>query len=239
MNKMLKKDTFNYPGLDIPYELKEIRGKNVSITVYPNNRVVVRHPRRVSKSFLQNFMEERKTWVWDQYKKNKANNPQKTNFKNGEILPIFGQNRKIKWFEEKESKLIDTEIIFSSKGFRSQKGKENKAKSFLKQILLEEITPIVDKTASKLNTKKYTVKVRTMKSLWGSCSPDNDLTFNLGLVHCPDFVIKYVVIHEVSHTKEHNHSNKFWEIVNKLDPEYVKAEKWIKTNGPKMLCYLN
>lgn len=77
--------------------------------------------------------------------------------------------------------------------------------------------------------KKITIKNR-LKTRWASCSSKGNLNFNLILVKAPDSVIDYVIIHELAHLKEMNHSPKFWQIVSRYYPDYKGAEIWLKDN---------
>ena len=76
-----------------------------------------------------------------------------------------------------------------------------------------------------------TVKLKYNKSNWGSCSTGKNLNFSVRLFFAPDAVIDYVVIHELAHLIEMNHSDRFWQIVEKIMPTYQKAEKDLKVNG--------
>ncbi len=227
-----------YPGLGYPFEMKYHHGKNVSLSVYPNNRIILRSPRRISQKFILEFLDERKSWVREQYLKNLSQNPKKTDFQENEILPIFGKNRKIIFSKTENSEITPESIILNVKGLRSEKGRVLRAKNLLRQEIEKQARPLILKYCSKIGTTKYSLNVKTMRSLWGSCSPKNKITLNLALIFCPEFVFEYVIVHEVSHTKERNHSKKFWEVLSSLYPNYLKAERWIKENGKKVLCYL-
>jgi predicted metal-dependent hydrolase len=189
-------------------------------------------------NFIIQFLEERREWTKAQYERNKSQNPKKPNFDEGEIIPLFGAERKIIHTTTEESAIKPNKFILNIKGLRSDNGRIIKAKKFIKEELERRSFPIATEYTHKTRTKKYSLKIKTMKSLWGSCSPHNLITLNLALAFCPDFVLKYVIIHEVSHTIEHNHSNRFWRLLESMDPDYKKAEKWIKENGKKILCYL-
>jgi predicted metal-dependent hydrolase len=232
------KSSLQYPGLSYHCELRISRGTNVSLSVYPNNRIVIRHPKRVSKEFILKFLEERRDWVKTQYEKNQLNNPKKTLFNEGDKLPIFGIERKVLHSKVEKSQITPLNLIINVKGLRSDSGRNNRARKFLKEALLSKSKPLVDQYIKEVGTKKYSLRIRSMRSLWGSCSPNNQITLNLALIFCPDFVLHYVIIHEVSHTKEHNHSKRFWNVLAKIEPNYEKAENWIKVNGKKVLCYL-
>ena len=75
------------------------------------------------------------------------------------------------------------------------------------------------------------ITIRNQKSRWGSCSAKGNLNFNVGLLLAPPEVLDYVVVHELCHRKEMNHSPKFWAEVIKLIPDYKQHEKWLKDNG--------
>ena len=75
------------------------------------------------------------------------------------------------------------------------------------------------------------VSVRNQRSRWGSCSRRGTISLNWRLVQAPVFVRDYIILHELAHVKEMNHSARFWREVGRLCPEYEKAEKWLKGNG--------
>ena len=75
------------------------------------------------------------------------------------------------------------------------------------------------------------ITIRNQKTRWGSCSSKGNLNFNCLLMMTPPEVIDYVVVHELCHRKEMNHSKQFWSEVEKVLPDYKKAEKWLKDEG--------
>ena len=79
------------------------------------------------------------------------------------------------------------------------------------------------------------ITIRAQKSRWGSCSGKGNLNFNCLLMLCPEEVRDYVVVHELCHRKELNHSDRFWNEVRQLLPSYDSARKWLKTNGVSVI----
>ena len=75
------------------------------------------------------------------------------------------------------------------------------------------------------------ITIRAQKSRWGSCSGKGNLNFNCLLMLCPEDVRDYVVVHELCHRKELNHSPRFWAEVEKVLPGYKVQRKWLKDNG--------
>jgi hypothetical protein len=72
------------------------------------------------------------------------------------------------------------------------------------------------------------VTVRNQKSRWGSCSRKGTISLNWRLIQTPAFVSDYIILHELAHRKQMNHSNKFWQEVERLCPDYFLAERWLK-----------
>lgn len=75
------------------------------------------------------------------------------------------------------------------------------------------------------------ITIRNQRTRWGSCSNQGNLNFNCLLMLVPDEVLDYVVIHELAHRREMNHSAAFWAEVAKYKPDYKKSVKWLKDNG--------
>ena len=75
------------------------------------------------------------------------------------------------------------------------------------------------------------ITIRNQRSRWGSCSSKGNLNFNCLLMLCPPEVLDYVVVHELCHRKEMNHSPKFWAEVARVLPDYKTHQKWLKDHG--------
>ena len=102
---------------------------------------------------------------------------------------------------------------------------------FLKNKASKIFPDCVKKIASLYHFDFTDVKIRGQKGRWGSCSNRKVLNLNYKLLFMPTSVAHYVFIHELCHTKEMNHSSKFWQLVEKCDPNYKKHEKYLKENG--------
>jgi predicted metal-dependent hydrolase len=75
------------------------------------------------------------------------------------------------------------------------------------------------------------VTIRNQRSRWGSCSRRGAISLNWRLVQTPEFVRDYIVLHELAHLREMNHSSRFWREVARLCPNFAEAEKWLKANS--------
>ncbi len=75
------------------------------------------------------------------------------------------------------------------------------------------------------------ISIREQKTRWGSCSSQGNLNFNWRLIFAPENVLDYVVVHELAHRKEMNHSKAFYAIVESVLPDYRVSRKWLRDNG--------
>lgn len=82
------------------------------------------------------------------------------------------------------------------------------------------------------------ISIKNQKTRWGSCSNKGNLNFNVALMRAPIEVLDYVVVHELCHRIEMNHSEKFWKEIERVMPDYKIYRKWLKDNGNKLLAEL-
>ena len=94
-----------------------------------------------------------------------------------------------------------------------------------------EIIPKVRFYANNLGVTYNKIMISDLKYRWGSCTPKDNLNFNWRLIKAPMFVIEYVIVHELAHLLEGNHTPEFWNIVKVQVPNYEKAKEWLKENG--------
>lgn len=99
----------------------------------------------------------------------------------------------------------------------------------------EELPAIVKKYAELMDVTYNRITIRHQKTRWGSCTKTGNLNFNCLIMKMPETVRDYVIIHELSHRKELNHSTKFWAVVAEYCPWYKEAKQWLKENGQKLM----
>ena len=95
----------------------------------------------------------------------------------------------------------------------------------------KKLLPRVQLYAKHLGMDYNLVKIVDIKYRWGSCTLKDNLNFNWRLVKAPMFVIDYVIVHELAHLSEANHTPRFWNIVRSQSPKMDKAREWLKEHG--------
>ncbi len=101
----------------------------------------------------------------------------------------------------------------------------------LRRLAARELPPRVLELAARHRLPARRVTIRNQRSRWGSCSRRGTISLNWRLVQTPLFVRDYLVLHELAHLKEMNHSRRFWNEVARLCPDYREAERWLKQHS--------
>lgn len=101
----------------------------------------------------------------------------------------------------------------------------------------ELVQMLVDEEAQELGVDVGHITIRDQRTRWGSCSPNGNLSFNWRLVLAPFEVLDYVVVHEVCHLREANHSRRFWRLVETRRPEWREQKAWLDEHGPELLAF--
>ena len=107
-------------------------------------------------------------------------------------------------------------------------------KTALSRRALERVRQRLDEYAPGIGVEFGRVAIRDQKSRWGSCSAKRNLNFNWKLIMAPEEALTYVVIHELCHLIEFNHSPRFWSLVKARMPEYEYWKKWLKAHGGEL-----
>ncbi len=113
------------------------------------------------------------------------------------------------------------------------------AKKLISRLISKHALPEFAKRVDTLNDQFFqeeinNIRIKYNHSNWGSCSSKRNLNFSSRLLFAPDDVVDYVIIHELAHLKEANHSPRFWAIVANVMPNYKEKERWLKIHGKQL-----
>jgi hypothetical protein len=106
-----------------------------------------------------------------------------------------------------------------------------------RRAVRELVAMLIEEEAPALGVEPARVQIRDQRSRWGSCSTHGTLSFNWRLVLAPFDVLDYVVVHELCHLREPNHSRRFWKLVEGRRPEWRAQRDWLWEHGPELLAF--
>lgn len=216
--------------MNLKYEVKYSDRKSIGLIVDRDKKVIVRAPKGLTEGQLKDFVEKKKYWLFKKiHNPHKSEIKSKTEFISGASIMYLGRTYKLDL-----TKAIQEGIYFDG-GFKISNNSRNEAFDLLKKWYLkkanEKIVPKTKYHAANLGVQYREIKVSEVKYRWGSCTPRNNLIFNWRLIKAPLPVIEYVIVHELAHLIEPNHTQKFWRIVRVQLPQYEKSREWLRDNG--------
>lgn len=139
----------------------------------------------------------------------------------------------IEMFVNSKSDWIDKQVLKTKCGQSVPFSKDEIEQ--LRIQTMELVTERVEYYASIMNIKYNRITVRAQRTRWGSCSSKGNLNFNCLLALVPRDVLDYVVVHELCHLKEMNHSARFWSEVQQIIPSYEKCKDWLIDKGGALI----
>lgn len=215
----------------IGYQVKYSSRKTLNITVERDRSVVVHAPVGLSLEKIDSIVTSKQDWINNKISDSKKYSQimQRKEFVNGESLLFLGKlyNLTIS-AEEFDGIIFDDGFLISEK---NQKQANVYFKNWYKEQALLKINKLARLYEEKLGVKYNQLKLTDMKYRWGSCSPKGNININWRIIKAPMYVIEYLVVHELTHLLESNHSDKFWNTVSIQIPQYEKAKEWLRNNG--------
>lgn len=220
------------------YILIRSKRKSIGIRVSLEKGIEVRAPLRASERSIQKILLDNKGWILQTWQRLLEEEEYKKaiQYKDGTMLYLFGQLVPIEIRKDISNKLNydKDKFIFSltEEIIKNDKKREIICRElyeiFLRNIAKEYLVYRTIELANMYNFTVNNIRVKKVKTRWGSCSSKNNINLNLKLIMADKKAIDYVIVHELCHTKELNHSKKFWGLVEKLMPNYKEYQKYLK-----------
>lgn len=242
---MRKNDAIKACSKTINYEIVYSRKrKRAAIFVLSDMRVEFRAPNGMSTNTIREMVEGKALWILKKLEWFEANRlpDQKKQYFEGEIYFYMGKEYplKIKLMDNIKKPFTsfkDCQLIVEI----PKKTPEDQLPILLKEAIWsfyrkraeEEVEKVLKIYSRKLKIDPPVFKVKYQKRRWGSCSAEDVLRINFQLIMAPPKQLEYVVVHEICHVKEKNHSARFWKLVQELMPDYEEYRKSLKKNGWK------
>jgi predicted metal-dependent hydrolase len=228
--------------LDIPVKVYKERRNSIRASLGKNN-AILRLPLFLSRKEEQTQIDRFYVWlkdkilVEDRFRKRF----ERKAFHSGYQFKLYDQTYtlRIEFSENKghSGKYLGNGLILVKLASGSNIDQAtNDISALVSRIVANIYKPKLHERVVRLNNHYFqkdikSVRLKYNKSNWGSCSSSSNINLSTRLLFAPEVVQDYVIIHELSHLIEMNHSSKFWKIVSDIMPDYKKCEKWLKTNG--------
>lgn len=204
---------------------RSARAKKIRLSISADNQAFVTLPVFADYQEAVKFVHSHEYWIRSKLNKQVKQRRDK--------IHILGREYSIK-YDRKEIKelieIIDSEILISPMVVDL----DHLMMLKFRKLAYDQFKLLVDKYSAMLGVKYSKINIRDTKTRWGSCSSSKALSFSWRLILAPVEVMEYVIVHEVCHLKEMNHSEKFWRLVFQLFPNYFDAKLWIKRNGKNL-----
>ncbi|MGP8152770.1 MAG: M48 family metallopeptidase [Smithella sp.] len=227
--------------MDVTYTVNRSkkRRKTISLQIGNNSEIRICAPYFTPVAEINRFIEEKQNWIFKAIQKRSQALllHKEKDYVTGEIFYYLGQSYPL---EAHFEPLENTGVIFWDNHFflNCPTNRDMRKYYFVlwyKKKAREHISARVEYFNRKLNFQPRGIRITSAKQRWGSCSEDNSLAFSFRLMMAPPEVIDYVIIHELMHISQKNHSSKFWNLVVGLMPDYKEHRRWLQNNNHKFI----
>lgn len=155
-------------------------------------------------------------------------------FESGEEWPFLGELYELA-IEQRSASQIDNDVIRLAAHHVEQTSVRQALKQFYRRKAREIIQETVDMYADEMEVEYDRLEIRNQRTKWGSCSSSGTLGINWRLIMAPMDILEYVVIHELAHLQEANHTKAFWSLVAEHDPGYMDHAEWLDENSTRLI----
>jgi len=223
--------------MELTYTIqRSAKRRKLTITVERNRSVVVHAPEGIPDEKIEQVVASKRQWIYE-----KIGHPQKyqdlphapgKELVSGESALYLGRQYRIE--------VVKTglnEIQFAQRFLIPDMPTSKQAEALREWYIgkaKEKIVPRVKQHARQLGVDVAEVKIVDNRFRWGSCTLKDNVNFSWRLIKAPMFVIDYIIVHELAHLIEANHTPRFWNIVSAQAPTMDKAKSWLKENGQQL-----
>jgi predicted metal-dependent hydrolase len=222
-------------GYPVSYTLKRSRkARLVRLEFAPGAGLVVVAPVSCCIERIQHLLECKSRWILDKLTRYHACMTETDgDLKEGDTVPYLGKRLKIEVMSDNGSRghiyLSENKLIIA--GGRRLDSLNPVIERWYRAVAAAILREKVDKYSHRMAVEYNRIYLKGQKTLWGSCSRKRNLNFNWRLLMTPEPVIDYVVVHELAHLKEMNHTGRFWRIVARHCPDWQQHRKWLRDHA--------
>lgn len=228
---------FKHEAQIIEFTVEYRKRKTLEIRIEPPDNISVIAPKRASEKDILRVVETKANWIVKKLSELKEIEKLKKNkeYVNGESFMYLGRNYSLEIIiDDTVSKPI-TKLyqgkFYIATNTRDQDKLKESMKIWYYDKSLEKTLERVEHFQSYFSVKPNSIKVKEQKKRWGSCTSKRDILINWRISMAPADVLDYLVVHEMCHMVHMNHSSDFWNLVERIIPDYKSRRNWLRKYG--------
>lgn len=226
-------------GFEFPVQVIRTDRKRSASIYLEGDGVKVRVPKGLPDGRVRDLIARKSPWIRRKLKEAELTAlPKPKEFVSGETFSYLGRNYRLKVLRGDTQSLKLKGGYLEARISDSSKTQEEEVRSLLvdwyRIHARERLEEKTRRYAKILQVEPNCVSVKDYKSRWGSCSTTGDISYNWRIVMAPHLIVDYVVVHELCHLLEHNHSAAYWRHVERVVPGFRECREWLKRNSNRL-----
>ncbi|MDD3430898.1 MAG: SprT family zinc-dependent metalloprotease [Bacteroidales bacterium] len=216
------------------YTLIRSRRKTLALQLKTDGSLLVRCPLKMSLHEVEGFIQAKQSWILSKQQMLRENTQKREAFRlqAGMGLRYLGKTYPLRISENPQSG-FDARGFFLGNKLPEEKMQARVVKIY-KQLATVCITAKVEHYSRLYKLQPKAIRIGSAKTRWGSCNSKNQLCFSWRLIMADELCVDYVVLHELAHTLEHNHSKHFWTKLGRMMPDYPQARQQLRLFGRQL-----
>jgi predicted metal-dependent hydrolase len=219
------------------YEVVRSKRTTADIVLERDGRLVVRAPESTADEQIEKIVDAKLYWIYRNLAEWRDLNSTRIlrEYKSGEGFLYLGRSYRLKLVSEQDESLLLKNGRFTLRRDLVESGDIELAKQSFREYYVargyERISKRVEYFAPKVDVKPRGVEVKELGHRWASCSPLGKLSFHWKCMMAPQTIIDYIIVHELCHFHHLDHTDAFWNELDKVMPNYRERKEWLKVNG--------
>jgi len=222
---------------ELSYEIVRSRRKTADIIVERDGSVLVRAPESIPDERIEDMVEAKRYWIYKTLAEWKDLNAARVlrEYRNGEGFLYLGRSYRLLLVADQDEAVLLKNGRFCLRRDLVETGDVDAARTAFRDYYVtrgkDRIRQRVLYYAPKVGAEYGAVDVRDLGHRWASYSPAGDLAFHWKCMMAPQSIIDYIVVHELCHMHQPDHTDAFWNEIDKVLPAYRERKEWLRTNG--------
>lgn len=222
---------------DISYQVVRSRRATADIVIERDGSILVRAPESIPDERIEDMVEAKRYWIYKNLAEWRDLNATRVlrEYRNGEGFLYLGRSYRLFLVANQTEPLLLKNGRFCLQRDLVDEGAIEAAKIAFRDYYIargsERITQRLNYYAPKVGVTPHGIDVRELGNRWASCSPNGNLAFHWKCMMAPQTIIDYIVVHELCHFHHLDHTDAFWNEVDKVIPNYGERKEWLRVNG--------